>query len=169
MFVMSPQDIPNIPKDRVVTEARVVVNHHPQKSDPNRIQITARGNLINYPGERTTWTVDITTSKLHWNSVLSTPDAKYMCLDIKHFYLLAPLGRYKYMCIPFALSPPWIAKQYDFANKTHNGYIYLEMQRAVWGLPQASILANKLLKKCLAPHGYYECQPLETYHTSHGC
>jgi hypothetical protein len=62
------------------------------------------------------------------------------------------------MHIPFALSPPWIVKQYDLANKTHNGRIYLEMQRAVWGLPQAGILANKLLKKPLAPHGYYECK-----------
>ena len=32
------------------------------------------------------------------------------------------------------------------------------MRRAVWGLPQAGILANKLLRKCLAPHGYYECK-----------
>ena len=89
MFVMSPRDIPHIPKDRVVTYARVVVDHRPQKADPNRIRITAGGNLINYPGELTTRTADITTSKLHWNSVLSTPNAKYMCLDIKNFYLSA--------------------------------------------------------------------------------
>ena len=31
------------------------------------------------------------------------------------------------------------------------------MRRAVWGLPQAGILANKLLRKRLLPHGYYEC------------
>ncbi len=30
------------------------------------------------------------------------------------------------------------------------------MRRAVWGLPQAGILANKLLRKGLLPHGYYE-------------
>jgi hypothetical protein len=28
----------------------------------------------------------------------------------------------------------------------------------MWGLPQAGILANKLLKKRLAPHGYFECK-----------
>jgi hypothetical protein len=91
MFIMSPQDIPNIPKNRVVTYARVMVDHHPQKADPNHIRITARGNLINYPRELTTWTADITTSKLHWNSVLSTPDAKYMCLDIKISTFWPPL------------------------------------------------------------------------------
>ena len=31
MFLMSPQDIPNIPKDCVVTYAQVVVDHHPPK------------------------------------------------------------------------------------------------------------------------------------------
>ncbi len=32
------------------------------------------------------------------------------------------------------------------------------MRRAVWGLPQAGILANKLLQKRLAPKGYYKCK-----------
>jgi hypothetical protein len=38
-----------------------------------------------------------------------------------------------------------------------HGFIYLEMRQVVWGLPQACILANKLLRKCLLPHGYYKC------------
>jgi hypothetical protein len=35
MFVMSPSNIPQIPKDRVITYARVVIDHHPQKEEPN--------------------------------------------------------------------------------------------------------------------------------------
>ncbi len=35
IFVMLPSDIPNIPKDRVVMYARVVIDHCPQKADPN--------------------------------------------------------------------------------------------------------------------------------------
>jgi hypothetical protein len=31
------------------------------------------------------------------------------------------------------------------------------MRHAIWGLPQAGILANKLLKKRLAPHRYFKC------------
>ena len=30
------------------------------------------------------------------------------------------------------------------------------MRKAVYGLPQAGILANKQLRKKMAPHGYYE-------------
>ena len=32
----------------------------------------------------------------------------------------------------------------------------MEIREAIYGLPQAGFLANKLLKKRLAPAGYYE-------------
>ncbi len=37
-----------------------------------------------------------------------------------------------------------------------NGYIHLDMRRAVWGLPQVGILANKRLRRKLAPFGFFE-------------
>ena len=40
------EGIKNIPKDRVGTCARIVVGYRPQKADPNRVRITAGGNLI---------------------------------------------------------------------------------------------------------------------------
>jgi hypothetical protein len=92
MFIMDPKDIPNIPADRTVTYANVLVDFRPQKEDTHCICIMGGGNLINYPGKLTMQMADITTSKLHWNSVLSTHKAKYMCLDIKNIYLSAPLN-----------------------------------------------------------------------------
>ncbi len=83
IFVMTHAEILLIPADCMITYARVDVNFCPQKADPHRICITAGGNLINYPGELTTQTADLTTSKLMWNSVLSTEGAKNMCLDIR--------------------------------------------------------------------------------------
>ncbi len=92
-----------------------------------------------------------------WNSVLSTPGAKYMCLDIKIFYLTATLDQYEYMKMPIASFPQWIIEQYDLEKHVYHVFIYLEMGRAVWELPQAEILANKLLRHHLLPHGYFEC------------
>ncbi len=160
IFVMTHNEIRALQKNQTVTYARVVVDFCPQKADPHRIRITAGGNLINYPGELSTWTADLTTSKLMWNSVLSTTGANYMCLYIKNSYLTAPLDRFEYMKMPINLFPEWIGKQYKlmkYVLNVLNGFIYLEMRRAVWGLPQAGILANKLLRRCLLPHGYYEC------------
>ena len=54
IFVMTHKQILRNPKDRVVTYGRIVVDYRPQKEDPNRVRITAGGNLIIYPGELTT-------------------------------------------------------------------------------------------------------------------
>jgi hypothetical protein len=118
IFVMTHEEIKNIPRNQTVTYTHVVVDFCPQKADPHNIRITADSNLINYNGELSTRTADLTTSKLMWNSVLSTEGARYMCLDIKNFYLTAPLDHYEYMKIPLNIFPEWIITQYDL-NKTH--------------------------------------------------
>ena len=153
---MTHKEVQNIPKDQTVTYTRMVVDYRPQKSYPNQVRITAGGNLIKYPGELTTRTADLTTSNILWNIVLSTKDAKYMCIDIKNFYLGTPLDRYEYMRIPLSIFPEHVAQQYQLREKEKNGFIYMEIRKAIYGLPQAGVLVNKLLKKRLAPEGYYE-------------
>ena len=61
------------------------------------------------------------------------------------------------MKIPLALFPEWIKIQYNLNTHARDGFVFLEIRRVVWGLPQAGILANKLLWKRLKPHGYYKC------------
>ena len=100
------EEIANISPDRTVTYAKIVVDYRPQKSDPNRVQLTGGGNLIDYPHELTMQTADITTSKIMWNSVISTTGARYACADVKNFYLCTPLNRYEYMQMPIKLIPP---------------------------------------------------------------
>ncbi len=90
------------------TYAQIVVDHRPQKEDPNQIRIAVGSNLITYKGSTSTRSANLTTSKLLWNSVLSTEGANYMCLDIKNFYLTAALDCYEDMKIPLALFPEWI-------------------------------------------------------------
>ncbi len=117
MFVMNPKDVPNIPKNQPPLYAKVVIAYRPQKEDPNHVRITAGGNLIDYPGELTSRMANIMTAKLHWNSILSTSKAKYMCLDIGNFCLSAMLDRYEYMKMPITLFLPWIIKQYNLLKK----------------------------------------------------
>ncbi len=134
--------------------ARIVVDYRPQKADPNRVRITAGGNLIAYPGELTTRMADLTTTKILWNSVISTPHAQYLCLDIKNFYLGTPMDRFEYMKMPLDIFPPHTKAQYELDKHAKNGFIYLEIRKAIYGLPQAGILANHLLCQRLQPHGY---------------
>jgi len=75
---MSHIEIALIQSDHVVTHAGTIVDHRLQKEDPNPIRVVAGGNLIKgcYPGELTMRSANLTMSKLHWNSVLSTQCAK---------------------------------------------------------------------------------------------
>ena len=77
IFVMNHDDIRNIPAGKKITYGRIVVDYRSQKDDPNRVRITAGGNLIEYAGEVTTKTADLVTSKVLWNSVVSTKLAKF--------------------------------------------------------------------------------------------
>ena len=70
--MLSHEEIKNIPRDRMITYGRIVVDYREQKADPNRVRITAGGDLIDYPGEVSTRSSDLTTTKILWNSVLST-------------------------------------------------------------------------------------------------
>ena len=63
------------------------------------------GNLVNYPGDCGTPTADLLTVKLLLNSVVSTPNAKFMTLDLKDFYLMTPMKRYEYFRIKLNCSP----------------------------------------------------------------
>ncbi len=79
---------------------------------------------------------DLVTAKLHWNSVMSTALAEYMCIDIKKFYLTAKLEYFEYMTTPLALFPDWIIEQYDLKRHALIGKVHLELRCAMWGLPQ---------------------------------
>ena len=123
--ILTLEQVRQIPKDRVVTYTRTVVDYHTQKSDPYRVRITVGGNLIHYPGDVTTKTADMITSKLLWNSVLSTPDAQYACFDIKNMYLQTPMTRREYIKIPLKLIPDEFIKLYNIKQNVVREHIYI--------------------------------------------
>jgi hypothetical protein len=66
IFVMKHDELAKILQTgKKFNFAHPVVDHRPQKEDPNRIQITAMGNLVNYNGELSVRTADINTAKMH--------------------------------------------------------------------------------------------------------
>ena len=75
LFFMNKNAIRNIPKDRTVTYAHIVVDYRPQKVNPYRVRVTVGGNLLNVPGDLSTRTAEMTTSKLLFNSIISTDEA----------------------------------------------------------------------------------------------
>jgi hypothetical protein len=147
-----------VPKGRKVTYGRIVVDYRPHKADPNRARLTVGGDRIEYPYDVSTPTADLITSKLLFNSVISTEGSRFLTADIKNFYLNTPMERFEYMRLRYDILPKEIIEKYEIDKiKTEDGWIYIEIQKGMYGLPQAGILANKLLTKRLALHGYYPC------------
>ncbi len=83
----------------------------PEKiEEPNQTRLVAGGDRVHYPGDAGTPTADLLTVKLLIDSTISTPNAKYMTMDIKDFYLNTPMARYKYMQLQIANMPDDVIK-----------------------------------------------------------
>ena len=66
------------------------------------------------------------------------------------------MDRPEFMKIQISLIPEDIIHIYTLRKLADaNGYVSVRIEK---GLPQAGILANKLLEKRLAPHGCYQCR-----------
>jgi hypothetical protein len=58
------------------------------------------------------------------------------------------------MVINFASLPQDTIEKYDFNELAQDGKVYIEIQKGMYGLPQAGILANELLQRNLVQDGY---------------
>jgi hypothetical protein len=69
------------------------------------------GNLSGTP------TANLLTAKLMFNSIISTPGAKFMTIDIKDFYLMMPMDCFEYFRMKLDLFPQDIIDEYELCNK----------------------------------------------------
>ena len=114
------------------------------------------GDKFTYDGPVSTLTAYLTTSKLRWKSVLSTPDRKYLIVDAKNFYLNNPMMKAEYYKIAIKLIPHEIIDKYDLNNNKSYSYIYVIFEELIYGLVQAGVITHKGLKEHLKPYG---CAP----------
>jgi hypothetical protein len=71
---------------------------------------------------------------------------------------MTPMTEYEYMRLQLELIPDK-KNQYNFRDLVDDqGWVYDNIRMGMYGLPQAGILANKLIKKCLNAKGNYQCQ-----------
>ena len=75
-------------------------------------------------------------------------------MDVKNFYLNNPLKYYQYMKLQMNLIPQEIIDHYILKDIEHDGYVYCEIQKGMYGLAKARILVNQLLSSWLERAGY---------------
>ena len=115
------------------------------------------GDRINYPDDCGTPTADMILFKILTNSIISTPNAKCLMIDIKDFYLNTPMKRPEYMRLKLTDIPDEVIEHYNLRElATADGYVYCKVSKGMYGLPQAGIIAQELLATRLGEHGYYQ-------------
>jgi hypothetical protein len=143
----------SIPQDKKPTYLRAVLACQPETANPQHIFWTVGEDCIFYASNVSTKAADLTTVKILLNSVISTPDAKFLGIDIKDFYLGATMTQYEYMYIPLQMLPPAIVKQYNLTPLIHNNCVYVEIRKGIYVLPQADKLTSNQLIAALAAFG----------------
>ena len=98
------------------TYGRLVCDIKTNKIETHRTRLTIGGNLIEYPGKKSTATADLITIKCQLNAIISERHAKFCTLDIKNFYLGTPLKFYEYMKLRLDIIPEEILSQYNLTT-----------------------------------------------------
>lgn len=133
-----------------------------------RVRGTIGGDKINYPGDTSANTAAMPVVKILLQSVISD-DTNWMTLDIKDYYLNTPLSRPEYIRIQRKLIPNDIMERHKLEEFMSNTSVLFEVNRGMYGLPQAGLLAQQKLVEHLAKHQYYQTDtPCLFRHASNG-
>jgi hypothetical protein len=124
----------DVPADRRkdVTYGSFSCDYKPNKKEQNRTRLTMGGDRINYPDDCGTPTADMILFKILANSIISTPNAKCLMMDIKDFYLNTPMKRPEYMRLKLTDIPDEVIKHYNLRElATADGYVYCEVSKGM--------------------------------------
>ena len=144
-----------IPKDRKITYANFICNIRPQKLETHRVCLTAGGDKLDYPGDPSSPAVSLLNVKIHINSTISRAknNAKYMCIDIKNFYLVTPMKYFQYMRINKKIIPQDVLDEYEIIFDDL-GFTYVEIRRGMYGLKESGVISFDQLVRKLKRFGY---------------
>jgi hypothetical protein len=79
-----------------------------------------------------------------------------MNLDIKDFYLAAPMERPEYIRVKASIVLPEILDAYDLHHYVEDGYILFQVDRCMYGFAQAGYISQKRLFAHLESKGFHQ-------------
>ena len=136
----------------------MVCDHRPLKKKKIRVWLTLGGDVLEYDGNASSPAASLLEAKLLINSTISDAHqgAKFMCIDLKDFFLQSFLEEPEYIRIHGKYFVGEIRNKYNIDEIiAPDGYVYCEAIRGMYGLNQAAKLARDQLIRTLKPFGYY--------------
>ena len=99
-----------------MTYGKIVCDVRPQNVETNRTRLTFGGSSCNTEINCGTPTANLLFVKLWFNSVILTPGAKFLRLDVKDFYLNMPMDRPEFLRIKIENFPDDFVEQYKLKD-----------------------------------------------------
>ena len=91
--------------------------------------------MLDFTGNLSAPTASVTTAKCVFNSVISTPGARCISEDIKHFYLNNIISDHEFMRIPLKSVLQDIIDAYNLtALVDEQWWIYMRIEEGMYGL-----------------------------------
>ena len=125
------------------------------KRDNYRVRGTAGGDRMDYEGPTTARTASMKTVKCLLNATVSEPGKIFVSVDIKDFFLGTPLLTPEYMWLKRDQMTATSRTKYGFDKFAKGDRALVRIDCAIYGLPQAALLAQLRLDKHLATHGFH--------------
>jgi hypothetical protein len=114
----------DLPTGKTPTYVRIVADYREHKADPYGVRCTVGGNLIDFPGDKSTKAADLVTVKCLINNIISTPDVRAACIDIKDIYLNNPLPNAEYIRFLADTIPEEFGNSMTWINLSIRGAIF---------------------------------------------
>ena len=141
-----------------ITYVKFVCDLRPLKKEMHRVRMTVGGDKLDYPHDTASPTAALLDTKLIINSTISDHKkfgSKFCSIDIKDFFLQTVMEDPEFLRIHKRyFSPQFIAQYQLSALINKDGYVYGQINKGMYGLKQAAILAYKQLVGRLKHHGY---------------
>ena len=126
------------------------------KTEKYRCRLVVGGDCLTYDNETAAPAANLLEAKLILNSTISTPGAKFITADIKDFFLASKMPNEEYMKMHIDEIPDNIVHKYNMNELIDkNRYAHFKINKGMYGLKQAAILAYDQLRSHLEPHGYF--------------
>ena len=119
-----------IPIDKVVNGKTIaygciVEEIRPHKSENRPVWLSVGRYRLDFDGVTATQCTGLETTKMLFNSTVSTPGARFGTFDIKDFYYGIPMEEYDYMQVHFLAIPQDIIYQYNLEVIQHDSWVYI--------------------------------------------
>ena len=115
----------DVPVWTTIMYGRIVCTYCLHKIDKHRIRLTFGVNLFICLYDFSAPTSDMTTEKLLFNSLVSTPGASFITLRLEDFYLKTSLPQPRYTKAKIDILPNEIIEKYNLCDIVHKELILL--------------------------------------------